>query len=137
MMSPINRSKVETAKKEGRRIVGTIYKRTRRDENRVKVQRAEVRFDDVSGCLRTPAGGSSRQTVIVVEGKSVRTRLLSAREAARLMGLPDSYQLPSNYNEAYHLIGDGLAVPVVRFLSENLLNPMLAQERPNVLVAAE
>jgi DNA (cytosine-5)-methyltransferase 1 len=137
MMSPINRAKVESAKSEGRRIVGTIYKRTRRNENGAKVQRAEVRFDDVSGCLRTPAGGSSRQTVIVVEGRSVRTRLLSAREAARLMGLPDSYQLPSNYNEAYHLVGDGLAVPVVRFLKENLLHPILARELQPALIAAE
>ncbi len=137
MMSPINRAKVESAKGEGRRIVGTIYKRTRRDGNGAKVQRAEVRFDDVSGCLRTPAGGSSRQTVIVVEGKSVRTRLLSAREAARLMGLPDSYQLPSNYNDAYHLVGDGLAVPVVSFLSRHLLTKILEEGRAPVLVAAE
>lgn len=137
MMSPINRAKVESAKREGRRIVGTIYKRTRRDENGAKVQRAEVRFDDVSGCLRTPVGGSSRQTVIVVEGKSVRSRLLSAREAARLMGLSDSYQLPSNYNDAYHLVGDGLAVPVVSFLSDHLLTRMLEEVRAPVLVAAE
>lgn len=137
MMSSINRAKIEAAKKQGRRIVGTIYKRTRRDENDVKVQRAEVRFDDVSGCLRTPAGGSSRQTVIVVEGKSVRTRLLSAREAARLMGLPDSYRLPPNYNEAYHLVGDGLAVPAVRFLAEHLLLRMINEVTPIALVAAE
>lgn len=137
MMSPINRAKVEAAKKQGRRIVGTIYKRTRRDANGVKVQRAEVRFDDVSGCLRTPAGGSSRQTVIIVEGKSVRTRLLSAREAARLMGLPDSFRLSSNYNEAYHLVGDGLVVPVVCHLSQNLLAGLLTETRAFSVVAAE
>jgi DNA (cytosine-5)-methyltransferase 1 len=60
-----------------------------------KTQRAEVRFDDISGCLRTPAGGSSRQTVLIVEGKQVRSRLLSPREAARLMGVPDDYPLTS------------------------------------------
>jgi len=48
-------------------------------------------------------GGSSRQTILVVDGPKVRSRLLSPREASRLMGLPDSYQLPENYNEAYHL----------------------------------
>ena len=37
-----------------------------------KGQRAEVRFDGISGCLRTPAGGSSRQTILVVEGDSIR-----------------------------------------------------------------
>lgn len=127
MMSPRNQEKVEFAKKADRRIVGTIYKRTRADgPNKEKMQRAEIRFDDVAGCLRTPSGGSSRQTIMVIEGKRIRSRLLSPREAARLMGLPDSYLLPKNYNEAYHLAGDGVAVPVVRFLAENLLEPLLA-----------
>ena len=91
----------------------------------VKVQRAEIRFDHVAGCLRIPTGGSSRQTIVIVEGTSVRSRLLSPREAARLMGLPDSYKLPSNYNDAYGLMGDGVAAPVVRHLAANLLEPIL------------
>lgn len=100
------------------------------------MQRAEIRFDDVAGCLRTPSGGSSRQTIMVVDGKRVRSRLLSPREAARLMGLPDTYQLPKNYNEAYHLAGDGVAVPVVRFLAEHLLEPLLAAVRDEKKKAA-
>lgn len=125
MMSEINLAKVRKAQKAGRCMVGTIYKRTRRDENGFKVQRAEIRFDDIAGCLRTPAGGSSRQLIMVVNGRSVRSRLLSTREAARLMGLPDDYALPSNYNEAYHLAGDGVAVPVVRHLAANILEPVI------------
>lgn len=127
MMSPVNLAKVEAAKKTGRRMVGTIYKRTRGDgPDGGKMQRAEIRFDDVAGCLRTPVGGSSRQTIMVIEGKRVRSRLLSPREAARLMGLPDTYLLPKNYNEAYHLAGDGVAVPVVRFLSDSVLKSLVA-----------
>jgi DNA (cytosine-5)-methyltransferase 1 len=126
LMSDVNRAKVRAAKKSGRRVVGGVYKRTRPDKRGRKVQRAEVRFDDISGCLRTPAGGSSRQTILVVEGNRIRSRLLSAREAARLMGLPDDYKLPHNYNEAYHLAGDGLVVPVVRHLSQYLLEPLVA-----------
>ncbi|MGZ8152621.1 MAG: DNA cytosine methyltransferase [Methylovulum sp.] len=128
MMSSLNLKKVEAAKKAGGRMVGAIYKRTRHDENGRKAQRAEVRFDDLSGCLRTPAGGSSRQTIMLVDGDNIRSRLLSPREAARLMGLPEKYQLPENYNEAYHLAGDGVAVPVVRYLAANILEPILAQE---------
>ena len=30
------------------------------------------------------------------------------------MGLPEDYELPKNYNEAYHLAGDGVVVPVIR-----------------------
>jgi DNA (cytosine-5)-methyltransferase 1 len=125
MMSPINRAKVAQAKRAGRRMVGGIYRRTRLDENGKKVQRAEVRFDDVAGCLRTPAGGSSRQVIIVVDGARVRTRLISARETARLMGLDDDYKLPRNYNEAYHLTGDGVAVPVVRHLAQHVFEPVV------------
>jgi DNA (cytosine-5)-methyltransferase 1 len=128
MMSPLNREKVAQAKGAKRRMVGGIYKRTRMDEAGKRAQRAEIRFDDVAGCLRTPVGGSSRQSIMIVEGNKVRSRLLSPREAARLMGLPDSYKLPKNYNEAYHLAGDGVAVPVVRFLAAHVLEPLLAAE---------
>jgi DNA (cytosine-5)-methyltransferase 1 len=136
MMTAQNRSKVERAKKTGRREVGTIYRRTRKTDDGGKIQRAEIRFDDVAGCLRTPSGGSSRQFIMVVENNLVRTRLLSGREAARLMGLPDEYKLPQNYNEAYHLMGDGLAVPVVRHLARTLLLP-LTLNGSQFLAAAE
>lgn len=127
MMSDVNLEKVVTAQKTGQMLVGTIYKRTRFDDEGEKVQRAEIRFDDVAGCLRTSSGGSSRQIVMVVKGDTVRSRLLSSREAARLMGLPDSYKLPKGYNEAYHLAGDGLVVPVVRYLAQHILEPILTE----------
>lgn len=126
MMSPINFDKVKAAQNSGKKMVGAIYKRTRKDENGNKVQRAEVRFDDIAGCLRTPAGGSSRQLILLVEGQKIRSRLLSIREAARLMGLSDNYMIPKNYNEGYHLMGDGVAAPVVRFLSEQIFKPLLS-----------
>lgn len=128
MMSPINLRKVELAKMTGKRIVGGIYRRTRKDGDGKRAQRAEIRFDDVAGCLRTPVGGSSRQSIMIVEGEKIRSRLLSPREAARLMGLPETYKLSKNYNEAYHLVGDGVVVPVVRFLAAHLLEPLLASK---------
>ncbi len=95
MMSEANLEKVETAKNAGRQMVGTIYRRTRPDGKGGRVQRAEVRFDGVAGCLRTPQGGSSRQTVMIVQGNAIRSRLLAPREAARLMGLADTYKSPA------------------------------------------
>ena len=127
LMSATNLAKVEAARKTGKRCVGGLYRRTRRDAAGRRVQRAEVRFD-IAGCLRTPAGGSSRQTLLVVEGGRVRSRLMSARETARLMGLPDSYRLPASYSAACHLTGDGVAVPVVRHLARWLLEPLLAAQ---------
>jgi len=124
LMSPLHLKKLEEVKRLRKRIVGTIYKRMRPGEGENRVQRAEVRFDQISGCLRTPVGGSSRQVIIVVNGKKVRSRLLSPREAARLMGVPETYPLPQKYNEAYHLFGDGLAVPVVSWLEKYLLRPL-------------
>jgi|SRR5271166_126646 len=137
LMSPLNRRKVTDAMMSGSRAVGTIYRRTRSDANGGRRQRAEVRFDDMAGCLRTPLGGSSRQTLILVEGKSVRSRLLSPREAARLMGLDDSYRLPPRYNDAYHVCGDGVCVPVVRFIASHLLEPLLKSNCSTELIAAE
>lgn len=119
MMSPVNREKVRSAQRSGELHIGALYKRTRNG-----VQRAEVRFDDVAGCLRTPRGGSSRQSILMVEGKRIRSRLLSPRETARLMGLSDCYVLPEKYNEAYHLMGDGLVVPVISHLARHILDPI-------------
>jgi DNA (cytosine-5)-methyltransferase 1 len=65
----------------------------------------------------------------------VRSRLMSARETARLMGLPDSYRLPGSYSAACHLTGDGVAVPVMRHLAQSLIEPLLAA-RPGLRRAA-
>lgn len=131
-MSPLNQQKVKAAQRSGRPQVGALYKRTRGG-----VVRAEVRFDDIAGCLRTPSGGSSRQTILAVNGSQVRSRLLSSREAGRLMGLPEEYVLPANYNDAYHLVGDGLVVPAVAHLAEHLITPIgLANHQAELALAA-
>jgi DNA (cytosine-5)-methyltransferase 1 len=137
LMSPLNRQKVSEAIRSGRRMVGAVYRRTRPDETGIKRQRAEVRFDDVAGCLRTPAGGSSRQVILVVEGKTVKSRLISPREAARLMGLDEDYVLPERYNHAYHVCGDGVCVPVVRHIARHVLEPVLADREMSEPIAAE
>jgi DNA (cytosine-5)-methyltransferase 1 len=129
LMSGVNRAKIEAAMGAGRRMVGTLYRRTRYGAGGEKMQRAEARFDDIAGCLRTPAGGSSRQSVLIVENGCLRSRLMSARETARLMGLPDDYALPCNYADAYHLTGDGVVVPAVRHLAQHLLEPALRAMR--------
>jgi DNA (cytosine-5)-methyltransferase 1 len=122
-MSPLQRVRLEAVMQAGRRDVGAVFRRIR-EENGVRVQRAEARFDGMAGCLRTPAGGSSRQLLLFVEGKQVRSRLLSPREAARLMGAPEHYPLPAGQTAALHLFGDAVCVPVVRWLSQNLLAPL-------------
>jgi len=109
-------------------VVGTIYKRGRPDADGNVRQRAELRTDGIAGCLRTPAGGSSRQILMFIKGNQTKARLVSSREVARLMGLPDSYKMPDTYNNAYRVAGDGVAVPVVRYLDEVLFAPLLERQ---------
>ena len=118
MMSPLHVTRVEEARRCNSRQIGFVYKRRRNN-----VQRAEVRFD-AAGCLRAPSGGSSRQIVMIVENGAVRTRLMSPREAARLMGAPESFVLPSRYNQAYQAMGEAVVVPVVHWLAKNLISPL-------------
>ena len=140
MMAPMHLAKLEAAQRaslsDGKRRVGSYAKRMRPDEggrdvSGERIQRVEVRFDDVAGCLRMASGGgSSIQDIMVVDGDTVRTRRLSTREAARLMGLSDDYKLPSDYVAAYDLMGDGVAVPAVRWLAQHCLEPILEAAPP-------
>lgn len=129
MLAPLHKRKLRAATAAGGFFAGTAYKRTRPNGEGKKVQRLEVRFDGVAGCLRTPNGGSSRQTVILVNNGKVRSRLMTVRECARLMGAPDTYKLPGSYNDGYRAMGDAVAVPVTRWLACQLLAPLAARCR--------
>ena len=122
-MSPLQRARIDAIQKSGRSAVGAVFRRIR-IEHGARVQRAEARFDGLAGCLRTPGGGSSRQMLVFVTPDDVRSRLISPREAARLMGAPDDYPLPDSQNAALHLFGDAVSVSAVRWLSTHLLAPL-------------
>ena len=62
----------------------------------------------------------------MVQGGEARSRLITPREAARLMGLPECYVLPKPTTAALQVVGDGVAVPVVRWLAASVLAPLLA-----------
>lgn len=102
--------------------VFTGYKRSRQGK-----QQLEVRFDGMAGCLRTAKGGSSKQYVIYMKNGSLIARIMTPREAARLMGVPENFILPNNKNDAYTAMGDAVAVPVSRFLANNLIKALAEQ----------
>ena len=104
------------------RQVFTGYRRTRNHR-----QVLEIRMDGIAGCLRTPCGGSSRQILVICDRGKLSTRLLTVRETARLMGAPDSFNLPGSYNDGYMAMGDGVAVPVASYLAEHLLAPLASK----------
>jgi len=105
-----------------RRAVFPGYRRTRNGK-----QVLELRFDDLSGCLRTAEGGSSCQFLLLHDSGKWTARLITPREAARLMGAPETYELSSSYNESYNAMGDAVVVPVVAHLFEVLLAPLASQ----------
>jgi DNA (cytosine-5)-methyltransferase 1 len=51
------------------------------------------------------------------------------------MGLPDGYALPLAATGALHVVGDGVVVPVVRWLAGEILEPLL--RAPAAAQAAE
>lgn len=109
-------------------VVAPGYKRTRGGN-----QVLELRFDNVAGCLRTPSGGSSRQLLVIRQNGKLKSRLLTVRETARLMGAPDSYKIPGSYNDGYKAMGDAVAVPVAKWLATKLLLPLASAnaDKPN------
>ena len=99
--------------------IATGYRRIRN-----KKQCLELRFDGLAGCLRTPEGGSSKQFLVVKHGAETHARVISSREAARLMGAPDTFNLPENDNSAYKAMGDAVALPVASFIGKSFLEPL-------------
>lgn len=127
-MSKRQRATIDALAASGGRHIGAAFRRIRIEDGK-KRGRVEARFDGVAGCVRTPAGGSSRQIIFEVDAGRVRSRLMTAREAARSMGLPDDYRLPARETAALKLIGDGVAPPVVAWIARSILEPALAGAR--------
>jgi len=122
MLSDLHLAEVLRRRKAGGLHVGTVYRRCRNDE-----MRAEVRFDNLAGCLRTPRGGSARQIVMVIDDGRVRFRWMSPREYARLQGAPD-FTLAQNTIQSLFGFGDGVCVPVIRWMDQNILTPVYEDE---------
>jgi DNA (cytosine-5)-methyltransferase 1 len=82
---------------------------------------AELRTDGIAGCLRTPRGGSGRQILFKAGRGKFQVRLLTARECARLQGVPDDYIINVSLNQALFGFGDAVCVPVVEWIAKNYL----------------
>lgn len=102
----------------------TVYKRVR-----PAGCRAELRADGVAGCLRTPRGGSSKQFVIQAGRGTWRVRNMTAREYARLQGVPDSFKITVPYNKALFGFGDAVCVPAVEWIAKHYLNKVVPAAR--------
>lgn len=101
----------------------TAYRRTR---NGKPVW--EVRADDISGCLRTARGGSSKQAVVCAGKDQIRIRWMTPLEYARLMGAGD-YKLDGlRPSQILFGFGDAVCVDAVEWLGKAYLQPLVRQE---------
>jgi len=85
---------------------------------------AELRTDGIAGCLRTPRGGSGRQILFKAGKGHYKVRLLTARECARLQGVPDDYVIDVTLNKALFGFGDAVCVPAVEWIAKHYLTPL-------------
>jgi DNA (cytosine-5)-methyltransferase 1 len=88
---------------------------------------AELRTDGIAGCLRTPRGGSGRQILFKAGNGRYQVRLLTARECARLQGVPDDYVIDVPLNQALFGFGDAVCVPAVEWIVKHYLTPLAAE----------
>lgn len=116
-MSALHRSGLLRLIRSKRIAFATVYKRVRPSGCR-----AEIRADGLAGCLRTPRGGSSKQFVIQAGRGKWRVRNMTAREYARLQGVPDSYKISVPYTQALLGFGDAVCVPVIEWIARHYLN---------------
>ncbi len=106
---------------DGNRIsYRTFYRR-----RRVEQQRAEVRPDDIAGCLRTAVGGSGKQFLVKAGNGQLKMRTMTAREYARLQGVPDRYPITVNGVQALTGFGDAVCVPVITWIAQHALSPLV------------
>ncbi len=102
---------------------GTVFRRVRNGRSM-----AELRTDNIAGCLRTPRGGSGRQILFVAGLGKYAVRLLTPRECARLMGA-DTFKIDPklSLNKALFGFGDAVCVSVVEWIAFNYLDPLLSE----------
>lgn len=129
MMSTVNLAYIESLKNLQVYSYCSMYRRVREGK-----QRAELRKDGLAGCLRTARGGSSRQMLVRAGQETIKMRLMTPREYARLQGVPDEYPIPLKLNQALTGFGDAVCVPVIAWIAENVLNPLAISLRENNLV---
>jgi DNA (cytosine-5)-methyltransferase 1 len=118
MMSSLHRHKVDALLASDKQWVGTIFRRIRQ-----KKMRAEVRFDGLAGCLRTPRGGSAKQIVIAVKDRKLRMRWMSPREYARLQGVPDFPLIGTTIQQLWGF-ADAVCVPAIQWIDQHVLSPL-------------
>jgi DNA (cytosine-5)-methyltransferase 1 len=78
----------------------------------------------MAGCLRTPRGGSGRQILLKAGCGRYQARLLTAREAARLMGAGE-FTISGSLHDALFGFGDAVCADAIEWIATYYLNPLV------------
>lgn len=120
-MSPVQRDRLDKLRRQDRRYQWrTAYRRTR-----AGVAVWEMRPDEISGCLRTARGGSSKQAVVRMGYGKVDVRWMTGAEYAALMGAAEYKIEGFRDNQVQFAFGDAVAVPAVSWLAKHYLKPLV------------
>jgi len=123
MMTDSHKDRINKLAKKSNVNYRTFYRRVRNGS-----QRSEVRKGETAGCLRTAAGGSSKQFIIAAGLGKINMRNMTSKEYARLQGVPDKYIIYVPENDALTGFGDAVCVPVIEWIGKNVLPLLLDEE---------
>jgi DNA (cytosine-5)-methyltransferase 1 len=118
----INIERLARLKSAERFAYAAAYRRTRNGD-----AVWEIRADNLAGCLRPSRGGSSRQALVEGGRGDVRVRWMTAREYARLQGVPELKFGNATETQAKFALGDAVCVPAIEWLAKNYLIPAIRE----------
>lgn len=98
------------------------------DRTKMEGRALLLRTDGVVPCLLGKPDLHYNQ-LLRVHGQWSGIRPLTIVELGRLMGVPEGYRMPPSVSRAARLAGEGVAVPAVRWLAANLLEPLIGAEQ--------
>jgi DNA (cytosine-5)-methyltransferase 1 len=67
--------------------------------------------------------------ILISRGKGKTPRRLTPRECARLMGFPDSFEIPVSDTQAYKQFGNSVVVPVVEEIARRMVGALASEDK--------
>jgi len=108
--------------------IATVARRGRKDVQGKSFNATELSVSGLAPCQRPYSGGSSRTWVLVAGQGKCKFKVVTPRESARLMGFPDSFQLPQSAKAAYTATGDAVVPACISWIESQFFSDQLGQE---------
>lgn len=100
----------------------------RRDIQRAKGNKWAHKFAPRTHVHALLSAPHTSQDNIILEPGDGTWRRLTPNEYRKLQGFPDGFRLPPDDGHAYRLLGNSVAVPVVRAVAENIIAALRGQK---------